>query len=90
MPKATRSGTVRYVYNDSQGHYALLGQHTPKFSGVRKTYLLSISGEPSKYLFVCWARDTECTEACCKHSYSLVRLGKEVENLLGNAYGCDV
>jgi len=82
--------TVTYVYHDGQGHQALLGQHARKFPGAKNAYLVSISGEPDKYLFVQWSPDTDCVEGCCEHSYSLIHLGNKAENIVGNAYGCDV
>ena len=79
-----------YFYNDGQAHRALLAQHAAKYPGVKKAYLLNISGAADRYLFLRWIADTECAEGCCENSYSLVRVGKEVTVVAGNSYGCDV
>lgn len=78
-----------FVYRDSEGSHFQIGEHTTKFPGVKSAYVMSVSGDQTKYLFVRWAPDTDCVEGCCQHSYLLIRLGKEAEVVAESSYACD-
>jgi hypothetical protein len=78
-----------YLYRDREGTNFELGRFPVQYEAFQIASLIRISGDVS-YLFVRWAPDTGCVEACCEHRYSLYRTGPDAIQVLSNDYGCDV
>lgn len=61
-----------------------------QYWAIAAQFEFRLDHDPSVYLFVQWAPDTEQREAGCEFRFELLRLGPTPEMLAASDYGCDV
>jgi hypothetical protein len=72
-----------------QGRTVIIDRKPSKYPTLQSASLLRL-GTAATYVFIRWAPDTNCIEACCEHAYSLYRIDSGAKLVLENFYDCDV
>jgi len=71
-----------------RGRTLVIDRKPVKYPTLQSASVLTFG--TATYLFIRWAPDTNCIEACCEHAYSLYRIDAGAKTVLENFYDCDV